>query len=428
MPDRKWVAWTDERIAFERHALAVFERVLDMPVKEHSLVIDRECGSNDTLRAAVLALLEHQGPPETASAIFAQTATDFVAPIMVELANAPKEAGADAADIAAALLPRYVLHGELGHGGHATVYRAYDCSINRSVAIKVMQRERSSEESSRRFTQEIAIVARLQHPFIVPLLDSGTIDGCLYFVMPIVEGESLRQRLDRDGPLDVEVVISIVRDIAEALDHAHAQNVVHRDVKPHNILLRDGRAHLADFGIALALQGSSDEGDGRMTAPGTSIGTPLYMSPEQASASPVLDHRTDVYSLACVCYQMLTGVVPYVGSSLVVIQAQHMYEPIPDARLLRPALSHGLSRVLMRGMAKVPAERFTATGEFVSELKRAIHAPDVAGARSLVLWRNSPLAYVLRAAVVVLVSLSIMRFLAPSLFLRDRQPSSAEHR
>ena len=369
MADGNALVWTDERIAFERQVLDVFERVLDVPAAEQQAILDAECAHDDALRAAVVRLMDSLPRFDTDSGIFAHSATDFVAPIVRDLGDATSVNIADAPDIASALLPRYVLHGELGRGGHAIVYRAHDRSLNRGVAIKVMRRERASNEASRRFTQEVSIVARLQHPFIVPLLDSGTIDERLYFVMPIIDGESLRKRLDREGSLDVASAMSIANDIAEALDHAHAQQVVHRDVKPQNMLLRDGHASLTDFGIALALQADNDD-DGRMTAPGTSIGTPFYMSPEQASGSRMLDHRTDVYALACVCFEMLTGVVPYAGTSVAVVQAKHLHGPVPDARVLRPTLPEALSHVLRRGMAKAPAERFASAGEFVAALKR----------------------------------------------------------
>ncbi len=365
--------WTGERIAFERRVLDVFARVLDVASEEQQAKIETECAHDVMLRAAVVRLMDSLPDFDADSSIFAHSATDFVAPIVRGLSNAREVDVTDAPDIAAALLPRYVLNGELGRGGHAIVYRAHDSSLNRGVAIKVMRRERASEESSRRFTQEIAIAARLQHPFIVPLLESGTIGGRLYFVMPIIDGESLRKRLDREGPLDVASALAIANDIAEALDHAHAQHVVHRDVKPQNMLLRHGHASLTDFGIALALQ-VDDDGDGRMTAPGTSIGTPFYMSPEQASGSRDLDRRTDVYALACVCFEMMTGVVPYAGTSIAVVQAKHLQAPIPDARALRPTLPDGVSRVLMRGLAKAPADRFPTAGEFVAALKHRNNA------------------------------------------------------
>ena len=411
MPDGDALVWTDERIAFERQVLAVFERVLDAPADEQHAVIDAECGSNDKLRSEVLALLDRQPRSDTATGIFAYSATDFVAPIVRELHDAIAIEIAGAPDIAAALLPRYVLHGELGRGGHAIVFRAHDCSLNRGVAIKIARRERASEDASRRFTQEIAIAARLQHPFIVPLLDSGTINGRLYFVMPIVKGESLRERLDREGALEVAPAIAVANDIAEALDHAHAQKVVHRDVKPRNVLLREGHAHLTDFGIALALHPVGDEGDGRMTAPGTSIGTPSYMSPEQTVGSRVLDQRTDVYALACVCFEMLTGEVPYAGTGAATVQAKHRYAPIPDARMLRPMLPDAVSRVLMRGMAKAPEERFTTAGEFVSALKRAASAPDVTPPASVPSSKRR-LMFAAGALLVVAAALGIARALA----------------
>nr|MDP2528290.1 serine/threonine-protein kinase [Candidatus Palauibacterales bacterium] len=204
--------------------------------------------------------------------------------------------------LAAALADRYRIERELGEGGMATVYLAEDLKHHRQVAIKVLKPELAAVLGADRFVQEITTTAQLQHPHILPLFDSGTADGFLYYVMPYVEGESLRDRLNRETQLGVDEAVKITREVADALDYAHRQGVVHRDVKPENILLHDGRPMVADFGIALAVSAAAG---GRMTETGLSLGTPHYMSPEQATAEPDITGRSDVYSLASVLYEML---------------------------------------------------------------------------------------------------------------------------
>ncbi|HKK08559.1 MAG TPA: serine/threonine-protein kinase, partial [Gemmatimonadota bacterium] len=214
--------------------------------------------------------------------------------------------------LVAALADRYRLERELGQGGMATVYLAEDLKHHRQVAIKVLKPELAAVLGAERFVQEITTTAQLQHPHILPLFDSGTADGFLFYVMPYVEGETLRDRLDRERQLGVDEAVRITREVADALDYAHRQGVVHRDIKPENILLQDGRPMVADFGIALAVSAAAG---GRMTETGLSLGTPHYMSPEQATAEKDITGRSDVYSLASVLYEMLTGDPPFTGSS-----------------------------------------------------------------------------------------------------------------
>ena len=212
----------------------------------------------------------------------------------------------------AALEGRYAIERELGEGGMATVYLADDIKHNRKVALKVLKPDLAAVVGAERFVAEIKVTANLQHPHILPLFDSGEADRFLFYVMPYVEGESLRQKLDREGQLPVDEAVRIASDVAEALSHAHERGVIHRDIKPGNILLRDGRPLVADFGIALAIQHA---GGGRLTETGLSLGTPYYMSPEQATADRDPDARSDLYSLACVLYEMLVGEPPYTGAS-----------------------------------------------------------------------------------------------------------------
>src|SRR5881397_773256 len=211
-----------------------------------------------------------------------------------------------------ALADRYRVERELGEGGMATVYLAHDLKHDRKVAIKVLKPELAAVLGAERFVVEIKTTAALQHPHILPLFDSGTADGFLYYVMPYIQGETLRDKLNRETQLGVEEAVRITRDVADALDYAHRHGIIHRDIKPENILLHDGRPMVADFGIALALSAAAG---GRMTETGLSLGTPHYMSPEQATAEKEITARSDIYSLGSVLYEMLTGDPPHTGAS-----------------------------------------------------------------------------------------------------------------
>jgi serine/threonine-protein kinase len=210
------------------------------------------------------------------------------------------------------LAGRYAIERELGQGGMATVYLADDLKHRRKVAIKVLLPELGSVLGPDRFTREIRIAAALNHPHILPLYDSGEADGLLFYVMPYARGESLRQKLARERQLAIDEAIGIVRQVASALDHAHALGLIHRDIKPENILIHEGEAMVTDFGIALAVSAAPSE---RLTGTGLMVGTPVYMSPEQASGERSLDPRSDVYSLGCVLYELLAGEAPYTGGN-----------------------------------------------------------------------------------------------------------------
>ena len=219
--------------------------------------------------------------------------------------------GAVAERLSAALGGRYRIERELGAGGMATVYLAEDLKHDRKVAIKVLKPELAAVLGAERFVQEIKTTASMSHPHILPLFDSGTADGFLFYVMPYIEGETIRDKLNRETQCGVDEAVRITREVADALDYAHRRGVIHRDIKPENLLLHDGRAMVMDFGIALAVSAAAG---GRMTETGLSLGTPHYMSPEQATAEKDLTPRADVYSLATVCYEMLTGNPPHVAS------------------------------------------------------------------------------------------------------------------
>jgi serine/threonine-protein kinase len=264
-----------------------------------------------------------------------------------------------------ALADRYRIERELGAGGMATVYLAQDLKHDRKVAIKVLRAELAAVIGAERFLTEIKTTANLQHPHILPLHDSGEADSFLYYVMPFVEGESLRDRLQRERQLPVGDAVRIATEVAGALDYAHRHNVIHRDIKPENILLHDGRALVADFGIALA---ASKASGARMTETGLSLGTPRYMSPEQAMGERTLDARTDVFALGCVLYEMLAGDPPFTGSTAQAIVAKVMTEkPAPLARL-RETIPEHVEDAVLTALAKLPADRFASAAEFAAAL------------------------------------------------------------
>jgi TolB-like protein/tetratricopeptide (TPR) repeat protein/tRNA A-37 threonylcarbamoyl transferase component Bud32 len=266
-----------------------------------------------------------------------------------------------------ALEGRYAIERELGRGGMAVVYLATDLKHDRRVAVKVLDPEVARAIGTERFLREIRFSARLSHPNILPLHDSGEAGGFLYYVMPYVEGDSLRARLLRDRHLHLDEAVEIIAQVAAALDHAHAQGVIHRDIKPENILFTGGQVVVADFGIARAIDASGSE---RLTETGLAIGTPAYMCPEQGTAERV-DGRADVYSLACVAYEMLGGEPPFTGASPLAVMARHAVDPVPRLRTLRSSTPPGVEHAIERALAKVPADRFATAGEFAAELARA---------------------------------------------------------
>ena len=268
----------------------------------------------------------------------------------------------------AALADHYTIERELGRGGMATVYLAGDLKHGRLVAVKVLRPELAAALGPDRFLREIEIAARLTHPHILPLYESGEADGVLYYVMPYVEGESLRDRLDRERQLPLDDSLRIAGEVASALAYAHGHDVVHRDIKPENILLAGGGAFVADFGIARAITAAAGE---RLTATGIAVGTPAYMSPEQAAGDRALDGRTDVYSLVCVLYEMLAGQAPFTGPSTVTIVHQHLTAPPPSVTRIRPAVPATVARVIERALAKAPADRFASAHQFAEALAAA---------------------------------------------------------
>ncbi len=268
-----------------------------------------------------------------------------------------------------ALNGRYRIERELGRGGMAVVYLAEDLRHKRRVALKLLSPDIGQAVGSTRFLREIEIAAGLTHPNILSLHDSGETDGLVYYVMPYVEGESLRDRLNRERQLPVEDTIEIIRGVAEALSHAHASGVIHRDIKPGNILLTTSHPLVADFGIARAIDAS---GSGQLTETGLAVGTPTYMSPEQAAGDQKIDGRSDTYSLACVAYEMLGGEPPFTGPSPQAVLARHSLDPVPPLTTLRPSLPAPVVRVLEKALSKTAADRFPQTTDFAKAFQRAL--------------------------------------------------------
>ncbi len=313
--------------------------------------------------------------------------------------------------LAAALSDHYAIEHELGAGGMATVYLAHDLKHDRNVAVKVLRPELAAVVGADRFLTEIKVTANLQHPHILPLFDSGEAQTFLYYVMPYVEGESLRDRLNREKLLPVEDAIAITKEIASALDYAHRHDVIHRDIKPENILLHDGQALVADFGIALAV---STAGGDRLTETGYSVGTPHYMSPEQAAADRELDARSDIYSLGCLTYEMLTGEAPFTGATVDAIIAKRLTETPRSIRTVRDTVPVALDHAVAKALARIPADRYksaalfsdaltTSSGEALATARVATESP---GLIALLGYKRRIANWQLLAAAVVFVVLA----------------------
>jgi TolB-like protein/Tfp pilus assembly protein PilF len=294
---------------------------------------------------------------------------------------------ADDMSLATALSDRYLLEREVGVGGSATVYLARDLRNRRQVALKVLHRDIARTFGHERFQREIETTANLRHPNILPLFDSGEVDGTLYYVMPYVAGESLRAHMDRTGQFTIDEALAFIREIAGALEHAHARGLVHRDVKPENVLVENGRAVVTDFGIARAPAGMGAE---RLTSTGMSLGTPLYMSPEQAFGEGPVDARSDQYSLACVLYEMLAGQPPFTGTNAMAILVKHLQQPVPPITALRADVTTPIASAIERALSKEPGARYASIGEWVAALSSpapaaghaAAHAPSRASAHA----------------------------------------------
>jgi len=339
--------------------------------------------SDETLVRRLIRLLDHHGDRagalEAYEAFAHQLAEDYAAQpaaetqALVAAVRARAQAAPPVPLPAVDLLPRlqagvagrYRIERELARGRTATVFVAHDLKHDRQVALKVLHAEVAAAVGPARFLREIQFAARLQHPNIVALHDSGEADGLLYFVMPYVVGESLRDRLDREAQLPIAEALRIAGDVANALGYAHGLGVMHRDIKPENILLADGGALVADFGIARAINAAGSE---RLTETGIALGTPAYMSPEQGSEDGQVDGRSDLYALGCVVYEMLTGAPPFSGPTAQAIMARHAVDPVAPIRTVRHTVSEEVERAVLKALAKVPADRHTGAVEFAQAL------------------------------------------------------------
>jgi serine/threonine protein kinase/Tfp pilus assembly protein PilF len=273
-----------------------------------------------------------------------------------------------------ALVGRYRIEREIGRGGMATVYLADDVKHHRHVAVKVLHSELAATIGPDRFLREVDVVASLNHPRILPLYDSGDASGFLFYVMPYIQGESLRVRMDREKQLSIDEALTIVRQVASALGYAHAHDVIHRDIKPENIMLHEGEAMVADFGIALVLTGADD----RITERGFVVGTPAYMSPEQSLSESDLDARSDIYSLGCVLYEMLAGEPPYTAPNAQALLAKRLVDPVPSVRRLRGTVPANVDQALVKALAKAPADRFASAIAFAEALSAPARAQPAA--------------------------------------------------
>src|SRR4051812_32248269 len=304
--------------------------------------------------------------------------------------------------LSSALADRYRIERPLGEGGMATVYLAHDLKHDRKVAVKVLKPELAAVLGAERFVVEIKTTAALQHPHVLPLFDSGEADGFLYYVMPFIDGETLRARLDRETQLGVEEAVRITTDVADALQYAHHHGVIHRDIKPENILLANGRPMVADFGIALAVSAAAG---GRMTETGLSLGTPHYMSPEQATAEKEITGRSDVYSLGAVLYEMLTGDPPHTGSSAQQIIMKIITETPQPVTALRKSVPSNVAAAVAKSLEKLPADRFASAKDFAEALVNPGFSDNRTGQVGTVAMRAS--ARVNRALVVLSAALAV---------------------
>jgi eukaryotic-like serine/threonine-protein kinase len=333
--------------------------------------------------------------------------------------------------LVAALADRYRLEREAGAGGMATVYVAHDLRHDRKVALKVLRPELAAVIGAERFLAEIKTTAALQHSHILPLFDSGQADGFLFYVMPFVEGESLRDRLRREKELPVEEAVRLAQEIASALDYAHRHGIIHRDIKPENVLLQDGQALVADFGIALAVTAA---GGNRMTETGLSLGTPGYMSPEQATGERTLDARADVYSLGCLLYEMLVGEPPHTGPSVQAVIAAVVTKEPERLGARRRSVPANVEAAVHKALAKLPADRFASADAFAKALSEPASSASMASvpgfASPAVRAPSRKRAMVLGAAMLVLVALGALGWMRPrahpfmnryALFLRDKE-------
>ena len=320
--------------------------------------------------------------------------------------------------LTSALADRYRIDRELGRGGMAIVLLAEDLKHRRPVALKVLRPEIAHTVGAARFLEEIRLSAQLNHPLILPLLDSGDADGTVYYVMPYVEGGTLRERMSRDREMSIESALAITNDVAEALAYAHSRGVLHRDIKPENILLTTGHALISDFGIARAIEAA---GGARLTESGIAVGTPLYMSPEQSLAERDLDGRSDLYSLACVTYEMLAGEPPFAGPTLQAVLARRLAEPPRPIRAARSSIKPRVDAALARALAPARGDRFESVEQFAAALHPPRDTASMTTSATLPVVKTS----VRRRWIVPLVLAVVAVVAATGLWMRQRSTSPA---
>jgi tRNA A-37 threonylcarbamoyl transferase component Bud32 len=334
---------------------AILRGALTFEPEQRDAFIAEACGEDGELRREVASLLAAH-----------DRSGDFLERPAAEALVAASAPATIGERLAKALAGRYQVEREIGRGGMATVHLARDLKHQRRVAIKVLREELAAAVGADRFLEEIRVTASLQHPHILPLFDSGNADGLLWYAMPFVEGETLRSRLERERRLPVAVALPLAREIADALEYAHRHGVVHRDVKPENVLLQSGHALVADFGIALALEHA---GGDRLTRTGITLGTPSYMAPEQATGDGAIDARTDVYALGAVLHEMLAGESPFAGASQKEVLRKVMHEPVVALATRRADITPTLDAAVRRALAKQPDERFPSAAAFAAALE-----------------------------------------------------------
>ena len=348
----------DTPITAERWARLdpLIDAALELPPDQRSGYLDRACTDDPSLRADLERLLAEAGRSDS---LIDSAAAERFSLLLDEGTGA----------LPGVLGDRFDVEREIGRGGMATVFLARDRKHDRPVAVKVLRPDIAAGIGADRFLREIRTAASLQHPHIVPLHDSGEAEGFLYYVMPYLQGESLRERLEREPHLPLDDMRRITRDVADALDYAHTNGIVHRDIKPENIFLSGGHALVMDFGIARAVSAST--GGDTITFAGIAVGTPAYMSPEQGAAEPKIDGRADVYALGCVAYEMLAGHPPFLGRTAHEILARHSIDPVPRLRTSRPEVPEFVESAIRKALAKSPADRYPSAGAFSEACARA---------------------------------------------------------
>ena len=344
----------------------VLDAALELPPTGRAAFVLQACAGDDALRGEVERLLAACERAQGDERFLNDPAAQHAAPMLGDLSRrAAIEDAVPPASLVSALSGRYRVDRVIGRGGMAAVYLAHDLRFDRAVAIKVLRPELARDRDLRHFQREVGRTAKLNHPHIVPVFDSGDADGPLFYVMPYMEGGTLRRRLIHERRLPIPEAIAIARTIAQALECAHRHSLVHRDVKPENILFAEGEPSLADFGIARALDRVPSE---TWSSIGVVRGTPEYMSPEQVRAEPPPDGRSDVYALACVLYEMLAGDPPFSGPNPLTVMRRQLHDEPPALHVVRPDVAQGIELTIRRGLAKAPGDRPATASAFADAL------------------------------------------------------------